>query len=393
MPLAAGRWPLAAGRWPLAAGRWPLAAGRWPLAAGRWPLAAGRWPLAAGRWPLAAGRWPLAAGRWPLAAGRWPLAAGRWPLAAGRWPLAAGRWPLAAGRWPLAAGRWPLAAGRWPLAAGNYMRTICGRGGGRCQGSMRGSGRNAGCGGRRAPSTVVPDTPACSGAQPDSRHSQHGLPLSTIVPCNPDVLRLAFPGARAKTPGPGNIRHRNLPQPAAGYHPPASGSHVIGRNHAIGSSIKYRVLDRVGDSTRAGRPPMSKSRLGARLADAASMSGARADAAESAVFAAIAHALARDGTAAVAGLGKFAAVPARQGASRRGQRRAVPTDARPPDGASPSCASSAVRARPASNSRCRARRPATAPKPPDLAAAAGCAGRPPRRRCISRTYANLPDSV
>ena len=51
---------------------------------------------------------------------------------------------------------------------------------------------------------------------------------------------------------------------------------------------------------------MNKSQLSARVADAASLSRAGADTAVSAVFAAIADALARDETVIVAGFGKFA---------------------------------------------------------------------------------------
>ena len=51
---------------------------------------------------------------------------------------------------------------------------------------------------------------------------------------------------------------------------------------------------------------MNKSQLGAPVADAASMSRAGADAAVGVVFAAIADALARDETVAIAGFGKFA---------------------------------------------------------------------------------------
>ena len=54
---------------------------------------------------------------------------------------------------------------------------------------------------------------------------------------------------------------------------------------------------------------MNKSQLGERVADAVSLSRAGADAAVSAIFAAIADAPARDETVAIAGFGKFAVRP------------------------------------------------------------------------------------
>ena len=61
---------------------------------------------------------------------------------------------------------------------------------------------------------------------------------------------------------------------------------------------------------------MNKSQLGARVADAASMSRTGADAAVGAVFAAIADALARDEPVVIAGFGKFGT---RQRAPRTGR--------------------------------------------------------------------------
>lgn len=73
----------------------------------------------------------------------------------------------------------------------------------------------------------------------------------------------------------------------------------------------------IGQRLTAGREEthVNKSQLGARVADAASMSRAGADTAVGAVFAAIADALARGETVAIAGFGKFAVRrrPARTG--------------------------------------------------------------------------------